>query len=245
MKKLSLIICSLCLTTFLFAQSSKSHSSISTSHSDDAFVMKASFSQNLKPEVEEKLMNILGRENARATKKGWIWTKERRGETAYTFNLEKRRFEASLQQDFLQEKEYEDLIDLCRAVKAIMGNAEAEEEEEEEEKSGLKGDLSLNVNGNPVEMKIEEEVFILEAEYANDLRSKIARKIESEIGAAKDGQAKAVSRWSKEENGKTLYQISVSNTTCNIFIDKTRTKKSEWKALQNLGLSIAGVVLNK
>lgn len=257
MKKINLILSFLFLTCLLFGQSSSSvskstRSSISVSEEENSYSLKASFSEGINEQVKEALFEFMGEENARPTRKGYLWEKYNGKDLAYRFLLEKKRCEINLKTPFLEEIEYKNLVDLCIRLQKMMGNEKTnnpgdskkeKEKEVEDPRSNIsiKGDASINISGNPVNLKTNEEVFILSAKYKNDLKNKLEKKLNTELGNAtskRNGQTE----WSQKEKGELVYQYLIKKRSCKIFVDKTKCTKAEARKLEQLGYDLAGII---
>ena len=249
MKKINLILCSLLFASLLFGQSSTSckstKSSISVSEGKNSYSLEASFSEGLKEEVKEAVMDFLGKENAKAVRNGWQWEKYRGDDLAYRFRIKENSCAIDLEQRFLEDVEYEDLIDFCGRIKDLMGGAKAPAipvVEEEGTSISIQGDLDLDLSGRPVKMKVNDEVFSLNASYKSDKQAPVVRKITSVLGTP-NVENKNQKEWTKKSNGVLLYQFIIKNKRCELFIDKTKMEETEWMKLQNLGFAVAGKVL--
>ncbi len=248
MKKINLILCSLLFASLLFGQSSTSckstKSSISVSEGENSYSLEASFSEGLKEEVKEAVMDFLGKENAKAVRNGWQWEKYMGDDLAYRFRIKENSCEINLEQRFLEEVEYEDLIDFCGRVKDLMGGEKSPAISIDEEGTtiSVQGDLDLDLSGRPVKMKVNDEVFSLNASYKSEKQAQVERKIISVLGTP-NVENKNQREWRKKSNGVLLYQFIIKSKRCEIFIDKTKMNEEEGMKLQNLGFAVAGKVL--
>ncbi len=250
MKKFNLILCSFLFASLLFGQSkSKStKSSISVSHHENSYTLEASFSEGLKEEVSDAIIDFLGKENGEALRNGWQWEKYVGDDLAYRFRIGKRHCEVLLKERFLEEVEYQDLIDFCSELKELMNGEKHSsscskgKEEGEGNKISINGNLDLNLSGKPVKMTVDDDLFNLNAAYKIGRRSAIASKIKSVLGEPNQ-ENNNQTEWSKKSNGVLLYQFTIKNKQCEIFIDKIKMEEEEWAPLQNLGFSVVGKIL--